>query len=204
MYTIKEFAKLINVHPMTLRNWDANGKLKPIRLDSGHRRYTDDHLNQIKNIKNLPKLNVIYCRESTKMQLNSLQDQINRSKAFCTARGLTVDLVISDIGSALNYKRKGLEELLDLIVQGKLKTLVIHHRDRLVRFGFVLFETLARLKDFQIIVIDDSETHKSRETEFAEDLIAIVHHFSMKLYGSRSYKRKIKPVEKAIEETFKE
>ena len=189
---------------MTLRNWDANGKLKPIRLDSGHRRYTDDHLNQIKNIKNLPKLNVIYCRESTKMQLNSLQDQINRSKAFCTARGLTVDLVISDIGSALNYKRKGLEELLDLIVQGKLKTLVIHHRDRLVRFGFVLFETLARLKDFQIIVIDDSETHKSRETEFAEDLIAIVHHFSMKLYGSRSYKRKIKPVEKAIEETFKE
>ena len=191
MYSIGEFAKLIGVSNQTLIRWDQSGKLKAIHLESGHRRYTDDHLREIKGIK-ANKINVLYCRESTIQQKASLENQEARLKDFCIAQGLKVDLVISDIGSGLNYKRKGLQQLITLICSGSVDNLIIHFKDRLVRFGFEMIEQLCREKGVMLIIADSSENHKSRQEEFAEDLISIIHYFSMKLYGSRSYKKKIK------------
>lgn len=198
MYTIKEFASLIGVTQQTLRNWDKSGKLIPIRLDSKHRRYTNEHYNIIKGIKNKPGLNVIYARESTKQQKNSLIEQEVKLKTFCLNSGLTFDKIISEYGSALNYNRSGLKEIIKLATNNNIKNLIIYYKDRLVRFGFEFFEELAKLHGFNIIIVDGSETEKSKEQEFAEDLISIIHHFSMKLYGSRTYKQKIKPAEDNI------
>lgn len=190
-YNIKQFSELINVSKQTLRNWDNNGKLIALKLKSGHRRYTTEHLQQFnKNFKNTSRLNIIYCRESTSQQLKSLDNQINKCKEFCLSKGIQIDKVISDYSSALNYNRKGLKELLKLSMENQIENLIIYYKDRLVRFGFELFEELSIINDFKIIIIDNSETDKTKEQEFAEDLISIIHHFSMKIYGKRSYKQK--------------
>ena len=141
MYSISEFAKLIGVSRQTLIRWDKIGKLKPIFLESGHRRYTDEHLHKIKGIKE-NKINVLYCRESTPQQKHSLENQEARLKEFCISRGIKVDHVISDFGSGMNYKRKGLQQLLTMICTGSIDKLVIHFKDRLMRFGFEMFEHL--------------------------------------------------------------
>lgn len=198
-YNIKQFSELINVSKQTLRNWDKEGKLTSIKLKSGHRRYTDEHLKLFnKSLKSKERLNIIYCRESTTQQLNSLNSQINKCKEFCISKGLTIDKVISDNLSALNYKRSGLNEILKLILEDKIENLIIYYKDRLTRFGFEMFEEFSKLNNFNIIIIDNSETDKSKETEFAEDLISIIHHFSMKIYGKRSYKKKVVNAEENI------
>lgn len=191
MYSINEFAKLIGVTAQTLRNWDKNGKLKPIVLKSKHRRYTNEHLNFIKNIKSINKLNIIYCRESTKQQKSSLKEQENKLKIYCLANGIKIDKVISEFGSALNFNRKGLKEIIELAINEQIENLIVFYKDRLVRFGFEFFEELAKQNNFNIIIVDNSETNKTKEQEFAEDIISIIHFFSMKLYGKKSYKNKI-------------
>ena len=204
MYSIGEFAKLINVTTQTLRNWDKQNKLKPVILESGHRRYTNEHLNLINGIKESTKINVIYCRESTKMQKESLKLQEEKIKEFCISNGIKIDKVISEFGSALNYKRQGLLELIDLITKNKVENLIIYYKDRLVRFGYELFEELSKKYNFKILIIDSSESNKSKEKEFADDLISIIHYFSMKLYGSRSYKQKVKKAEDNLKQIKKE
>jgi putative resolvase len=200
MYSITKFAKMCGLTSKTLYRWEEDGTLKPVVLKSGHRRYTDEHYRQVIGVTSKTRLNVIYCRESTQQQANSLKEQERRIKDFCIANGMKIDKVISEFGSALNYKRRGLIELLALIKADEVETLVVHYRDRLLRFGFELFEELSVMNNFKIVVVDDSESDKTKEQEFAEDLISIVHHFSMKLYGSRNYKKKISASVKNLEE----
>ena len=99
---------------------------------------------------------------------------------------------ILDFGSGLNYKRKGLNELLELICKNCVDKVVVFYSDRLMRFGFDMFLALCKIYDTEVIIVDKTENEKTDQQEFAEDLISIVHYFSMKLYGSRSYKQKSK------------
>jgi len=119
---------------------------------------------------------------------------------FCLNKGIQIDKIIKEYGSALNYNRKGLKELINLAINSQINKLIIYYKDRLVRFGFEFFEELSKINEFEIIIVDNSETEKTKEQEFAEDLISIIHHFSMKLYGSRSYKQKIKQAEDNIKQ----
>lgn len=201
MYSITKFAKLINVTSQTLRNWDKNNTLKPIILKSGHRRYTDEHLRLIKN-KNIStkRLNICYIRESTKQQENSLFEQEKKIKEFCLSKGINIDLLYKEFGSALNYKRENLQKLFKHILNDEIENLIIYYKDRLLRFGFEIFEFFSKINNFNIIIVDNSESEKSKEIEFAEDLISIIHYFSMKLYGSRSYKKKIQKAEENLKE----
>lgn len=191
MYSTGEFAKLIGVANNTLIRWDESGKLVPDRLASGHRRYTEEHLHKIRGIKH-NRINVVYCRESTRQQQASLDRQAEKLKEFCIASGITVDRCILDFGSGLNYKRKGLNELMQLISSNSVDKLVIYYSDRLMRFGLDMFLELCRIHNTEIIIVDKTESNKTQQEEFAEDLISIVHYFSMRLYGSRSYKKKLK------------
>lgn len=199
-YTITEFAKIVNVIPNTLRVWDKQGKLTPIRLKSGHRRYTDEHLAKLRNdiIVNDKKLSVVYCRESTKEQRELLERQEQILKNFCFSNGIQIDKVYKDFGSGLNYNRTEFKNLINDICCGKIGKLIIFYKDRLVRFGFEFFEQLSQIYNFEIIIVDNSESNKSKEKEFADDIISIIHYFSMKLYGSRTYKKKIENAENCI------
>ena len=140
-YSINEFSKILGVSAQTLRNWDKNGKLHPHHTSSnGYRYYSHEQLNQVMNIKpNLDRITIGYCRVSSNKQKDDLERQIENMKLYLTAQGNPFE-IISDIGSGINYKKKGLKELIKRISQNKVEKVVVLYKDRLLRFGFELIE----------------------------------------------------------------
>ncbi|MGQ4893460.1 MAG: IS607 family transposase [Candidatus Njordarchaeia archaeon] len=187
MYSIGEFAKLINKSVKTLQRWDRESKLKSFRAPSGRRYYTEQQLLAYKGIiADNQSLIIAYCRVSTKNQKDDLQNQKEYINKFCLNRGLNIDEWYIDYGSGLNFKRKYFLRLMNEIEHGKVKTLVIAHKDRLVRFGFEYFEQFAINHGCEILVINDEKL--SPEEEMIQDLISIIHVFSCRIYGLRKYK----------------
>ena len=167
-YSINEFSKILGVSAQTLRNWDANGKLHPHHTSTnGYRYYSHEQLNQVMNIKpNLNRLTIGYCRVSSHKQKDDLERQIENVKLYLTAKGQPFE-IISDIGSGINYKKKGLRELIKRITQNQVEKVVVLYKDRLLRFGFELIEYIAFLYNCEIEVIDYTE--KSEQQELVEE-----------------------------------
>ena len=197
-YSINEFSKILGVSAQTLRNWDANGKLHPHHTSTnGYRYYSHEQLNQVMNIKpNLNRLTIGYCRVSSHKQKDDLERQIENVKTYLIAKGQPFE-IISDIGSGINQKKKGLKELIKLITQNKVEKVVILYKDRLLRFGFELVEYIASLYNCEIEIMDNTE--KSEQQELVEDLVQIITVFSCKLQGKRAGKAR-KLVKELVEE----
>ena len=197
-YSINEFSKILGVSAQTLRNWDANGKLHPHHTSTnGYRYYSHEQLNQVMNIKpNLNRLTIGYCRVSSNKQKDDLERQIENVKTYLIAKGQPFE-IISDIGSGINYKKKGLKELIKLITQNKVEKVVILYKDRLLRFGFELVEYIASLYNCEIEIMDNTE--KTEQQELVEDLVQIITVFSCKLQGKRAGKAR-KLVKELVEE----
>jgi len=159
LYNISKFSKMTGLHQNTLRNWDASGKLKPIILASGHRRYDDSHLNIIKNT-NLPSKvlkNVIYAREGTKDEVKDLHSQINKCKDFCIANGIVIDEVIQEIGNGLDFNSESLTSLVTMIEKDEVSKITILYKEILLPIGFGLLETICKIHNVEIIIIDKSD-----------------------------------------------
>ena len=188
-YSIREFSKILGVSAQTLRNWDNNGKLHPHHTTaSGYRYYSEEQLNEVLHIK--PKNNRItlgYCRVSSPKQKDDLERQIENVRTYLLAKGEPFE-IISDIGSGINYKKKGLQELIKRISENQVEKVVILYKDRLLRFGFELVEYLAMLHHCEIEIIDNTE--RTEQQELVEDLVQIISVFSCKLQGKRANKAK--------------
>ena len=186
-YSINKFSKILGVSAQTLRNGDKKGKLHPHHTSSnGYRYYSHEQLNQVMNIKpNLDRIVIGYCRVSSNKQKDDLERQIENMKLYLTAQGKPFE-IISDIGSGIDYKKKGLKELMKRISQNKVDKVVVFYKDRLLRFGFELVEYIASLYDCDIEIIDHTE--KTEQQEFVEDLVQIITVFSCKLQGKRANK----------------
>ena len=185
-----EFSNRIGVSEQTLRNWDNSGKLVAKRTKGNHRFYTEDDYNKYMGISSQnQRKSYIYARVSTRNQKDDLENQINFLKQYTNAKGIIVDDCLTDIGSGMNYKRKEWNELLDLVMQNKVDNIYISYKDRFVRFGFEWFEQLCKKHQTNLIVVNDEST--SPEQEVVEDLIAIIHVFSCRVYGLRKYKKKV-------------
>ena len=197
-YSINEFSKILGVSAQTLRNWDANGKLHPHHTSTnGYRYYSHEQLNQVMNVKpNLNRITIGYCRVSSHKQKDDLERQIENVRTYLIAKGQPFE-IISDIGSGINYKKKGLKELVKLITQNKVEKVVVLYKDRLLRFGFELVEYIASLYNCEIEIMDNTE--KSEQQELVEDLVQIITVFSCKLQGKRAGKAR-KLVKELIEE----
>lgn len=197
-YSINEFSKILGVSAQTLQNWNANGKLRPHHASTnGYRYYSHEQLNQVMNIKpNLERTTIGYCRVSSNKQKDDLEQQIENMKLYLTAQGKPFE-IISDIGSGINYKKKGLKELIKRISQNKVEKVVVLYKDRLLRFGFELVEYIASLYNCDIEIIDNTE--RSEQQELVEDLVQIITVFSCKLQGKRANKAR-KLVEELIED----
>ncbi len=185
MYSIGKFAKMIGVSPDTLRNWEKKKKLIPLRTEGNQRRYTIEQYNQIMQIREHKRISIGYCRVSAKHQKDDLERQINLMELFIASRGEEFE-IINDIGSGINYNKKGLEKLLTLISQNRVNTLYILDKDRLVRFGFELIETICKLHSTKIITINNNDG-KTDEQEMIEDIMNIIHVFSCRMNGKRSH-----------------
>lgn len=190
-YSIGKFAKEICKTPQTLRNWDKSGILKPAYVtEGGTRYYSHEQLHYFLGIQtNAPvhKKIVGYCRVSSSKQKDDLERQIEHVKMYMLAKGYQFEIV-TDIGSGINYNNKGLNQLLDWIVQSKVEKVVVLSKDRFVRFGFEFIENLCKKFDVSIEIIDHTE--KSEEQELVEDFIQIVTVFSGRLQGKMAHKAK--------------
>ena len=197
-YSIHEFSKIIGVSAQTLRNWDNNGKLHPHHTTaSGYRYYSEEQLNQVMNVKpNNKRITIGYCRVSSHKQKDDLERQIENVRIYLTAKGQPFE-IISDIGSGINYKKKGLQELMKRISQNQVDKVVVLYKDRLLRFGFELVEYIASLYNCEIEIIDHTE--KSEQQELVEDLVQIITVVSCKLQGKMANKAK-KLVQELIQE----
>ena len=187
-YTIHRFAKLVGVTPQTLRNWDKLGKLKPHHTTtSGYRYYSQQQLNTVLGKHTVERIVIGYCRVSSKKQSDDLQRQINAVAAYLTAQGQPFE-IITDIGSGINYKKPGLTKLIEKINANQISKVVVLYKDRLLRFGWELLQTIADLHDTKLEIIDS--TPKLAQQELVEDLVQIITVFSCKLQGQRANKAK--------------
>lgn len=190
-YSIGEFAEKIGKSIQTLRNWDKNGSLKPSHITvGGTRYYSQEQLNHFLGIKSVEIKNkkvIGYCRVSSNKQKDDLERQIENVKTYMIAKGYSFD-IITDIGSGINYNKKGLNQLIDMITNSEVEKIVILYKDRLLRFGFEIIENLCNKYGTTIEIIDNTE--KIEEQELVEDLIQIVTVFSCRLQGKRANKAK--------------
>ena len=155
-YSIGEFAELIGKSKQTLINWDKNNTLKPAYItNGGHRMYSHEQLNKVLGIEPQKRIVVGYCRVSSKKQKDDLERQVKYVKEYMVSKGYQFE-VITDIGSGINYKNKGLNQLIDMVTDRKVSKIVIFYKDRLVRFGFELIENICNKFGTEIEVIDNT------------------------------------------------
>ena len=183
--------RILKVSDDILRKWAREGKIDYIRIGKGtHRRY------KIKNI--LPtkeRRRICYARVSSAGQKADLEEQVRYlSEQYPNHE------IVRDIGSGLNFKRKGLKAILVSAITGDIEEIVVAHRDRLARFGFDLIEHIVTSNKGKIVVLNDDRS--SPQEELVKDLISIITVFSSRVYGLRRYKSKItKQIETTDPET---
>jgi predicted site-specific integrase-resolvase len=192
--TIREASIITGINPQTLRKLGDENKIKCYKTLSGQRKFDKSYLEKMCNnnndddqINKNKKQNFIYARVSSKKQHDDLirQTEFIRTKQQQYASYIS----ITDIASGINFNRKGLTTILESALQGTIGEVVIAHRDRLCRFGFDLIKLIIEKQGGKITVIDD-ERNKSTEQELSEDLLSIIHIYSCRQMGKRSYKIK--------------
>lgn len=192
IYRINEFAKRIGKSTSTLRRWDAEGTLTAKRTPSGQRYYDESDVRKILGIKDEARKTIVYCRVSSSGQKDDLKSQVTAMEQFCLNSGIAVDEWIQEIGGGMNFKRKKFLSLMSRVSTGEIEQLLIAHKDRLCRFGFDFFDHMATENGCKITVVNQESF--SPQQEMVEDLMAIIHTFSCRLYGLRKYKKKLKEI----------
>ena len=189
-YTIGDFSRKVGLSINTLRNWDKEGKLKPAYISSGgHRYYSDEQFNRLIGIKldKQERITIGYARVSSSKQKDDLKRQVENIKIYMLAKGYRFE-VIEDIGSGINYNKKGLNDLINRITYREVVKVVVLYKDRILRFVFEIIENLCKKYGTEIEIIDNTE--KTEEQELVEDLVQIITVFSCKLQGKRANKAK--------------
>lgn len=180
---IGEAAKLKGVSIDTLRRWEKSGKIQSVRTEGGHRRYRVADLLKIDSPDS--RHTVVYGRVSTRDKKDDLQRQIAVLEVYCESQGWDRVYTLSDIGSGMNYKKKGLLKVIDLLQRNEVERLVITDKDRLLRFGSELIFALCENNGTQVIILNKS-IEQEPEQELVEDILSIITVFSARLYGKRS------------------
>lgn len=186
---IKDAADALGVTAQTLRRWEREGRLIPDERTAGGRRRYD--LARLKpelfhaDLQSQRKT-VAYARVSSHDQKADLERQKQVLEVYCARQGWTFE-VIADLGSGMNYHKKGLKRLLDAIIEGEVGRLVITHKDCLLRFGAELVFTICQAKNVEVVILNQGED-TTFEEDLAKDVLEIIMVFSARLYGSRSRK----------------
>lgn len=198
--TSKEICKLLKITPMTLMRWKNNGTIACKQITSKKILYDLDSINISSNIEEDRK-NVIYARVSNTKQKQDLEHQITFIKEYMISNGIIPDTVYSDIASGMNEERKSFNELLEDIFEKKIDTVYISFKDRLTRFGYSYFENIFSKFGTKIKVLNLTD-ESSFQDELTQDLISIIHHFSMKMYSNR--RKVLKDTEKQLKSSQNE
>lgn len=188
LVSIGEAAKALGVSITTLRRWEASGRLAAEYTAGGHRRYDLAKLKPelFRAAADTQRRTVAYARVSSHDQKDDLERQKQVLELYCARQGWTFE-VIADLGSGMNYHKKGLKKLLEAIIDGQIGRLVITHKDRLLRFGAELVFAICEAKGVEVVILNQGEDTTFEEA-LAKDVLEIITVFSARLYGSRSRK----------------
>lgn len=180
-----EAVRTLGVCHRTLRRWEAEGKINTIRTPAGQRRYDIEKFVKEESEEGRRRATVIYARVSTRPQQSDLNRQVERLSAIYPSAE-----VVKEVGGGLNLRRKGLIALLGRVLRGDIKTIVVAHKDRLARFGFDIIEWMCKEFDCEIVVLNQDSL--SPHQELVQDIVAILHSFSSRLYSLRRLENQIK------------
>ncbi|BAP55443.1 resolvase [Thioploca ingrica] len=194
-------SQVLGVSITTLRRWELKGKLIPERTAARHRRYDLTKLKpELFYAGDDNKRTVAYARVSSHAQKDDLERQKQVLELYCAKPGWTFE-IIAELGSGMNYPKKGLKRRLDAIIDNKIKRLVITHQDRWLRFGAELVLAIGEAKDVEVLILNRGEDTRFEE-DLAKEVLEIITVFSARLYGSRSHKNQklIEGVKKVVTE----
>lgn len=199
----KEVANLCGVTLHTVCMWRKEGKLPFAKVNDRVILHKAEDVEKLLN-KNIFKedeakkrMNVIYSRVSTSNQKDDLIKQQQLLNDYCNSNGIVIDKSFSEIASGMNEDREEFNKLIDLVINKQVDTIYVTYKDRLTRFGFGYFENLFDKYDTKIVVINNIINQESFEKELTDDLISIIHHFSMKMYSNR--RKQLKELKKSLE-----
>lgn len=176
---LRKAVEQTGLHPNTLRKYADDGKIKAERV--GRQRLFD-----VSSLGHLSSKSSVICY--TRVSSAKQKDDLARQVVYMRQQFPRAE-IIQDVGSGLNFKRKGFCSILERILRGDTITLVVGHRDRLCRFGFEIIEFLIGKGGGEILVLDKAEHSPSKE--LTEDLLAILHVFSCRMHGLRRYSKQI-------------
>lgn len=185
LVTIGEASKLKGVSIDTLRRWEREGKLIPHRTEGGHRRYKVAELQLARPDKS--RYTVCYGRVSTREKKDDLQRQILVLESFCKQENWENVVILKDMGSGMNYRKKGLMKLIEMLQRNEIERLVVTDKDRLLRFGAELIFALCELNNVQVTILS-RPADVEPEKEFVDDILSILTVFSARMYGRTSRK----------------
>ena len=194
LVSIAEAAKALGVSPQTLRRWEREGKAVPTEKTVGGRRRYDlaklrPDLFRAESVAD--RKTIAYARVSSHDQKEDLERQKKVLEMYCAAAGWTYEIV-ADLGSGMNYRKKGLKRLIDGILDESVGRLVLTHKDRLLRFGAELVFAVCEAKNVEVVILNRGGSSRGEdaafEEELASDVLEIADIFSSRLYGSRSQK----------------
>ena len=198
----KEVLKILGITRQTLYNYLKQGKVSiKAKYNKNFYEYDDDSVYALigqKQIKSDRKI-VSYSRVSTQNQKEQLKEQTIRIYDSCISRGLTLNKQYEEIKSGMSGDRPKLQELIREVITGNIELVVIENKDRLVRFGFDILEQIFKYYNTKILVLNDSLENKTYEQELTDDLISIIHYFTMKSY---SHRRKLNKIRKELEKSI--
>ena len=185
-----EVLKILKVTRPTLTKYVKDGRLKVTLLSNGFYDYDEDSVFSLAKISTNRKC-VVYARVSTQTQKKDLENQISVITEYANKNGYQVDKVYSDIASGLNYDRKSFKEMLNEIIERRIKCVFIKDKDRLTRVSFEMWKQLFKNFNCELIVINETQTNEYEEKEIFADIISLVHCFAMRMYSQRRKKKMI-------------
>lgn len=184
----KEVLRLLKITRPTLCSYLKKGYIDGYQKDNGQYEYDSNSVYKYLN-KHKTRLNVIYARVSTSKQKNDLSNQINFIESYMIKNGTSVDKVYSDVSSGMNYDRKEFQSLLNDVIEYKINTVFISYKDRFGRTAYNALERLFNSYGTKIVPISSIDVTKNTEKEFLEEIVSLIHSFSMKMYSSRRKKK---------------
>lgn len=199
--SIGEAAEVLGVSISTLRRWETEGRLVPERTAGRQRRYDLSKLKpEMFHAADSQRKTVAYARVSSHDQKDDLERQKQVLELYCARQGWTFE-VVADLGSGMNYQKKGLKRLLGAILTGDVGRLVLTHKDRLLRFGAELVFAICEAKEVEVVILNKGED-TTFEEDLAKDVLEIITVFSARLYGSRSRKNQklLDGIKKVVED----
>ena len=193
----KEVLKILKISRPTLTKYVKEQKILVKELPNGFYDYDEDSVLKVAKIST-ERNSVIYARVSTPKQKKDLENQIQTITKYANKNGYKIDGVYSDISSGLDYDRKSFSELLNLILERKIKNVFIKDKDRLTRVSFDLWKNLFKQFNCNLIVVNETQNNETEEKEIFADIISLLHCFAMRMYSSRR-KKKISLVKEDLE-----